>query len=114
MRMFTEPGRRVLPHCTAVGKALLAELPTPEVQRIVSQPFQAFASFDDAFTSYARLLATSRFYAQARDSSDIDGFAKGLAPYATDTDYTASLIRDYLKPYDLYKYDQCEIAAVGW
>ena len=24
MRMFTEPGRRVQPHCTAVGKALLA------------------------------------------------------------------------------------------
>jgi hypothetical protein len=83
-------------------------------QRIVSQRFQAFASFDDAFTSYARLLATSRFYAKARDSSDIDGFAKGLTPYATDTDYTASLIRDYLKPYDLYKYDQCEVAALDW
>ena len=27
MRMFTEPGRRVQPHCTAVGKALLAQLP---------------------------------------------------------------------------------------
>src|SRR5215468_2418410 len=27
MRMFTEPGRRVRPHCTAVGKALLAEVP---------------------------------------------------------------------------------------
>jgi IclR family transcriptional regulator, acetate operon repressor len=26
MRMFTEPGRRVRPHCTAVGKALLAQL----------------------------------------------------------------------------------------
>ena len=27
MRMFTEVGRRVLPHCTAVGKALLASWP---------------------------------------------------------------------------------------
>ncbi|MEU8139438.1 IclR family transcriptional regulator, partial [Streptodolium elevatio] len=27
MRMFTEVGRRVQPHCTAVGKALLAQLP---------------------------------------------------------------------------------------
>ncbi len=27
MRMFTEVGRRVLPHCTAVGKALLAVAP---------------------------------------------------------------------------------------
>jgi IclR family transcriptional regulator, acetate operon repressor len=31
MRMFTEVGRHVLPHCTAVGKALLAELPRVEV-----------------------------------------------------------------------------------
>jgi IclR family acetate operon transcriptional repressor len=34
MRMFTEPGRRVRPHSTAVGKALLAELP-PEQARAV-------------------------------------------------------------------------------
>lgn len=27
MRMFTEVGRRVQPHCTGVGKALLAQLP---------------------------------------------------------------------------------------
>jgi IclR family transcriptional regulator, acetate operon repressor len=31
MRMFTEVGRHVLPHCTAVGKALLAQLPGAEV-----------------------------------------------------------------------------------
>ena len=31
MRMFTEVGRRVLPHSTAVGKALLARLPADEV-----------------------------------------------------------------------------------
>ena len=31
MRMFTEVGRHVLPHCTAVGKALLAGLPGAEV-----------------------------------------------------------------------------------
>jgi IclR family transcriptional regulator, acetate operon repressor len=33
MRMFTEPGRRVQPHCTAVGKALLAQLPPGEARR---------------------------------------------------------------------------------
>ena len=27
MRMFTEVGRRVLPHCTAVGKAIMADMP---------------------------------------------------------------------------------------
>jgi IclR family acetate operon transcriptional repressor len=37
MRMFTEPGRRVLPHCTAVGKALLAELPDDEVRALLAR-----------------------------------------------------------------------------
>jgi len=31
MRMFTEVGRRVLPHCTAVGKAILAGMPQEQV-----------------------------------------------------------------------------------
>jgi IclR family acetate operon transcriptional repressor len=37
MRMFTEVGRRVRPHCTGVGKALLAQLPAETVQAIVSR-----------------------------------------------------------------------------
>jgi IclR family transcriptional regulator, acetate operon repressor len=37
MRMFTEPGRRVLPHCTAVGKALLAGLPDDEVRALLAR-----------------------------------------------------------------------------
>jgi len=35
MRMFTEVGRRVLPHCTAVGKAILAHRPEPEVRELL-------------------------------------------------------------------------------
>ncbi|MEP6629373.1 MAG: IclR family transcriptional regulator [Lapillicoccus sp.] len=35
MRMFTEVGRRVLPHCTAVGKALLAQMPEDQVADLV-------------------------------------------------------------------------------
>jgi IclR family transcriptional regulator, acetate operon repressor len=35
MRMFTEVGNRVLPHCTAVGKVLLAHLPEPHAERIL-------------------------------------------------------------------------------
>jgi IclR family acetate operon transcriptional repressor len=31
MRMFTEVGRRVLPHCTAVGKAIMARMPQDQV-----------------------------------------------------------------------------------
>lgn len=35
MRMFTEVGRRVLPHCTAVGKAIMAEMRPDEVRDIL-------------------------------------------------------------------------------
>jgi IclR family transcriptional regulator, acetate operon repressor len=35
MRMFTEPGRRVRPHCTAVGKALLAQMSEADVRALL-------------------------------------------------------------------------------
>jgi len=37
MRMFTEPGRRVRVHCTAVGKALLAQLPPGEARAMLER-----------------------------------------------------------------------------
>ncbi|WP_307812823.1 IclR family transcriptional regulator [Micromonospora coerulea] len=37
MRMFTEVGRRVYPHCTAVGKALLAHLPPSDVHTLLER-----------------------------------------------------------------------------
>jgi len=37
MRMFTEVGRRVSPHCTAVGKALLALIDPVDVQTLLSR-----------------------------------------------------------------------------
>lgn len=37
MRMFTEVGRRVLPHATGVGKALLADLPHDRVLALVGR-----------------------------------------------------------------------------
>ncbi|WP_433330504.1 IclR family transcriptional regulator [Spirillospora sp. CA-294931] len=37
MRMFTEVGRRVKPHCTGVGKALLAQLPEQRVREILAR-----------------------------------------------------------------------------
>jgi len=37
MRMFTEPGRRVRPHCTAVGKALLAQVPPAEARALLER-----------------------------------------------------------------------------
>jgi len=35
MRMFTEVGNRVLPHCTAVGKVLLAHLPPAQAEQVL-------------------------------------------------------------------------------
>ena len=37
MRMFTEPGRRVQPHCTAVSKALLVQLPPGEARALLER-----------------------------------------------------------------------------
>lgn len=37
MRMFTEVGRRVLPHCTAVGKALLSSMPPAQVNDLLQR-----------------------------------------------------------------------------
>lgn len=37
MRMFTEVGRRVLPHSTGVGKALLAAVPAGEVRALLGR-----------------------------------------------------------------------------
>ncbi|HZG05327.1 MAG TPA: IclR family transcriptional regulator [Streptomyces sp.] len=37
VRMFTEVGRRVLPHSTGVGKALLAHLPDGEVRALLAR-----------------------------------------------------------------------------
>jgi IclR family transcriptional regulator, acetate operon repressor len=37
MRMFTEPGRRVRTHSTAVGKALLAQLPPAEARALLER-----------------------------------------------------------------------------
>ncbi|WP_026341447.1 IclR family transcriptional regulator [Actinomadura atramentaria] len=37
MRMFTEVGRRVKPHCTGVGKALLAQLPEQRVREVLGR-----------------------------------------------------------------------------
>ena len=37
MRMFTEVGKRVMPHCTAVGKALLLRTPPDEVRALLAR-----------------------------------------------------------------------------
>ena len=61
MRMFTEPGRRVMLHCTGVGKALLAQLPTASVRPILSRTgmpamtAQTITDVDDLLAQLVRI-----------------------------------------------------------
>ncbi|MGN6522099.1 MAG: IclR family transcriptional regulator [Actinomycetes bacterium] len=56
MRMFTEVGRRVHPHCTGVGKALLARLPEQQVRAILERVGMP-ASTERTVTEVDALLA---------------------------------------------------------
>ena len=47
MRMFTEVGRRVLPHCTAVGKALLALSADAEVRALQARTEHTITSAEE-------------------------------------------------------------------
>jgi IclR family acetate operon transcriptional repressor len=56
MRMFTEVGRRVLPHSTGVGKALLSALPDEQVRAIVARTGMPAAT-EHTLTTPEALLA---------------------------------------------------------
>jgi IclR family acetate operon transcriptional repressor len=56
MRMFTEVGRRLLPHGTGVGKAMLAQLPTEDVRKLLART--GMPSYTpNTFTDAEKLLA---------------------------------------------------------
>jgi IclR family acetate operon transcriptional repressor len=55
MRMFTEVGRRVSPHCTAVGKAILAQLPPATVHDVLRRT-EFVAHTDNTITDAAAYL----------------------------------------------------------
>ncbi len=66
MRMFTEVGRRVLPHCTAVGKAILAQYPETAVRELLArtgmpQHTENTISTPDAFATQLRQAAQSGY-----------------------------------------------------
>ena len=67
MRMFTEVGRRVYPHCTGVGKALLMQLPNEAVLALLKRTGMP-APTENSHTTPAALirdveLSRSRGYA---------------------------------------------------
>ncbi len=55
MRMFTEVGRRVYPHCTGVGKALLMQLPNEALRALVARTGMP-ASTENSHTTAEGLL----------------------------------------------------------
>jgi IclR family acetate operon transcriptional repressor len=57
MRMFTEVGRRVLPHSTGVGKALLADCPPEEVRALLARTGMPAATDRTITTADAFLAA---------------------------------------------------------
>lgn len=63
MRMFTEVGKRVLPHCTAVGKALLAGTPADKVRVLLQRngmPRRTGHTITDPDVYLEQLLAVAR------------------------------------------------------
>jgi IclR family acetate operon transcriptional repressor len=60
MRMFTEVGRRVLPHATGVGKALLSTLPVDDVAQIVRRTGMPAQTEKTITTSEALLVELAK------------------------------------------------------
>lgn len=72
MRMFTEVGRRVLPHCTAVGKALMADMPAEEVRDLLTRtgmPQHTPNTITDA-DQFAKALAQTAEHGYALDEGE--------------------------------------------
>ena len=72
MRMFTEVGRRVLPHCTAVGKAIMANMPPGEVRELLQRtgmPRHTEHTITDPET-FAEQLAWSAEHGYAIDDGE--------------------------------------------
>ncbi|SDT67235.1 IclR family transcriptional regulator [Jiangella sp. DSM 45060] len=72
MRMFTEVGRRVWPHCTAVGKAVLATLPERTVREMLQRtglPQQTEHTITDA-AAFGRELALTADRGYALDDGE--------------------------------------------
>lgn len=72
MRMFTEVGRRVMPHCTAVGKAIMADIPPEQVRELLDRtgmPKHTDNTITDPGT-FAEQLRWSREHGYAIDEGE--------------------------------------------
>ncbi|CAN7248861.1 flagellar assembly peptidoglycan hydrolase FlgJ [Rhizobacter sp. LjRoot28] len=81
-------------------KGAVTEITTTEViggqARKVTAKFRAYASYEESFKDYARMMKNNPRYAQVVENADsAQGFARGLqrAGYATDPQYADKLTR---------------------
>jgi peptidoglycan hydrolase FlgJ len=78
-----------------VAQVVTTEYVNGEPQKSVAK-FRAYDSYEDSFRDYAKLIAQSPRYAQARQQTgSVQAYASSLqnAGYATDPDYAAKLSR---------------------
>jgi len=81
MRMFTEVGRRVLPHCTAVGKAIMAGMPPEQVREILNRtgmPRHTDTTVTDP-DEFARQLAVAAEVGYAVDEGEQENGVRCVA-----------------------------------
>ncbi len=87
MRMFTEVGRRVEPHCTAVGKAIMATMPAEEVREILDRsgmPRHTDTTITDP-DEFMASLAFSVEHGYATDESEQETGVRCVAVAVADT-----------------------------
>ncbi|MEV5320151.1 IclR family transcriptional regulator [Streptomyces sp. NPDC052687] len=93
MRMFTEVGRRVLPHSTGVGKALLAGFPDDEVRALLARTGMPAAT-DKTITTPEGFLAALedvRRLGYAVDDNEQEIGVRCLAVPVPDSPTTAAI-----------------------
>ncbi|MDB1089226.1 IclR family transcriptional regulator [Streptomyces sp. ACA25] len=93
MRMFTEVGRRVLPHATGVGKALLAHRPDAEVRALLARTGMPAATERTITTpdAFLEALAEARTSGYAMDDNEQEIGVRCLAVPVPDTPMAAAL-----------------------
>ncbi|MFE7130459.1 IclR family transcriptional regulator [Streptomyces sp. NPDC057638] len=93
MRMFTEVGRRVLPHSTGVGKALLAGVPADTVRALLSRTGMPAAT-DRTITTpdgFLTALAEVRARGYAVDDNEQEMGVRCLAVAVPDSPTAAAI-----------------------
>lgn len=93
MRMFTEVGRRVLPHSTGVGKALLADAPPAEVRALLARTGMPAATEKTLTTPDAFLdaLAQVRESGYAMDDNEQEIGVRCIAVSVPDSPTSAAI-----------------------